>query len=211
MGKKYKVEIGRYSYKIEEGSPVVFIKEPKMDIGLLYHDRIYSLDHTVPDVRLLELPYNKNICFPVADEYVHSIWDYFSTIRNLVLPSAEDDKKRYKGQSLWDMDIDIDEYLKAIEKNEEFLDKIDKEQKDAGSILYRYLSFPVAADGKAMYQITQICGAVVKISSCKGLGDDYEYPEYGTEAVIPTEIAKRILDQRDEWAKIVEEKDKKNK
>ena len=197
MQKKYKIKVGRYGCELKEGTPVVFFHDDKTDLGILYQDKIYSLLHEpYHSDHLKAIPYAENICFGLEEAYVHSIWDYLSTIWHKISNVPVDLNKRYLGTSL--LDVDVNEWEDLISVNWDFLTQVDKGQKNAGEIIYRYLAFPYA-DGQAVYQIVQLCGTMVKICSCKGLGDDYEYPEHGAESVLPLETVKALLRRRDIW------------
>ena len=62
--------------------------------------------------------------------------------------------------------------------------------------------------GKVLLKVTGICGTMVKIVCCQGLGDDWEIPEYGDEAVILLSQALEIVGRRDKMADWMEKRRK---
>ncbi len=107
---------------------------------------------------------------------------------------------RYKPQKI-DYDVPTDEWLQIMKDNQKELDKIDKEAKEKGTLLYRYISEPVA-DGQAVYQITKVNKNTVKIEVCTGLGDDWQIPYWGQEATIERDYAEQKIQGKDNLAKI---------
>lgn len=142
-------------------------------------------------------------CFPVGESYVEGMWGYFSALWQLASGIKNELEKIYRGKSLQEEDPAAWAYKEK--ENQDFLEKVDQAQKEASELCYRYLDFPYA-DGKAVYQITGICGTMVKIVCCQGLGDDWEIPEYGDEAVILLSQALQIVGRRDKMADWIEQK-----
>lgn len=197
----YKIIIGGYCVKAEEGTPVVFKNGAWMDLGILKEGKIIYLNKA--DQRtVLNRPFHPMECFPVGESYVEGMWEYFSTLWQISTGIKKEPGKLYKGKSLLEADLAV--WDDKEKENRDFLENIDQVQKEAGEICYRYLDFPYA-DGKAIYQVTGICGTMVKIVCCRGLGDDWEIPEYRDEAVILLSQALQIVGGRDkiaDWMKI---------
>jgi len=90
----------------------------------------------------------------------------------------------------------VDEWLKQIDKNWETLMRVDKQARDNGQLLGRYIDHPFA-DGKAVYVIVQDNKDSVRIQVCTGLGDGWVLPAWGHESIIPRETALKFTQGRD--------------
>lgn len=192
--KEYKIIAGRYGFKVKEGTPVVFANGIALDLGMLKDGSIVYLNNKSTHEEVLKRPYNPLGCFPVGESYVEGMWGYFSMLWKLVSGSRSEQEKLYKGVPLEEKDIAV--WDAKVRENRDFLRKVDEEQKELGELLYRYLDFPYA-DGKAIYQVTEVCGTMVRITHCQGLGDDWKILEYGDEAVILQEQAAQIVSRRE--------------
>lgn len=96
---------------------------------------------------------------------------------------------------------------KAFERNSEAnmkqLREIDKQQKEKGDILYRYLSFPYA-DGFSLYQITGLNARTVNIKSVTGIGDDWQ--SLGEKATLDYANVMDNLNHRDHLDEIFKQR-----
>lgn len=90
----------------------------------------------------------------------------------------------------------VKEWFDREQRNISLIQKIDKEQKEKGETLYRFLFFPIA-DGKAIYQIIKINKKTVNISVCTEIGDDWIIPSLGSETKISKYIAEEEIKKRD--------------
>lgn len=99
---------------------------------------------------------------------------------------------------LLDFNGDIDEYLALIDKNFKAMQERDKEAKEKGTLIGRYISEPFA-DGSAYYEIIKVNKKTVKIRVIKEIGDDWVIPYWGEEASIDIEYAKNSVEGRDAW------------
>ncbi len=204
--KNYKIVIGGYCIKAKEGTPVVFKNGAWMDLGILKEGNVICLNNKTDQEEVLMKPFHPMECFPVGERYVEGMWDYFSTLWQLAAGIKKEPEKIYKGKPLQEADLAL---WDDIEKgNWNFLETVDRAQKESGELCYRYLDFPYA-DGKAIYQMTGICGTMAKIVRCQGLGDDWEIPEYGNEAVIPLSQALQVVGRRDKMGDWMEKKREK--
>lgn len=201
--KNYKILIGGYCVKAEEGTPMVFKNGKWLDLGILKEGTIIFLNNMEEKGKVLSRPFYSMACFPVGESYVEGMWDYFSTLWQLAAGIKREPKKLYQGKPLQEGEIAL--WDEKEKENHDFLEAVDREQKESGELCYRYLDFPYG-DGKAIYQVTGICGTMVKIVRCQGLGDDWEIPEYGDEAVILLSQALQIVGRRDKMTDWIEQK-----
>lgn len=84
-----------------------------------------------------------------------------------------------------------------MQENEALLLKIDREAKEKGQLLWRFIKEPVA-DGCAFYQIIKVNKRTVHIEVCEGLGDDYYIPYWGDRATIELSYAAHNVSRRDQ-------------
>ncbi len=142
----------------------------------------------------LSRPFYSMACFHVGESYVEGMWDYFSTLWQLAAGIKREPKKLYQGKPLQERELAL--WDEKGKENHDFREAVDREQKESGKLCYRYLDFPYG-DGKTIDQVTGICGTMAKIVRCRGLGDDWEIPEYGDEAVILLSQALQTVGRRD--------------
>lgn len=81
------------------------------------------------------------------------------------------------------------------------LERLDKEARDAGKTVGRFISEPVA-DGRAHYRILEVRGRQAFISVVTGLGDDWQVSFWGPEAWIDLAYAKQLLSYKDRMSDI---------
>jgi len=103
--------------------------------------------------------------------------------------------RKYKPVEL-DTELKGNGYINQINDNQKQLNEIDKEAKDKGELLGRYIDEPFA-DGKAIYQITKVGKKKVNIEVCTQLGDDWQIPYWGPEATIERSYAEGSVRRRD--------------
>ena len=94
--------------------------------------------------------------------------------------------------------FNIDEYLRIDQENLDLLEKIDKEAREKGEILHRYITEPYA-DGKAIYQIIKVNKKTVRIKVCLGIGDEWVLPMFGKECLVSKDYVEEVLKRRDFW------------
>ena len=94
--------------------------------------------------------------------------------------------------------FDLDKYLKIDQENMDLLEKIDKDAREKGQILYRYITEPYA-DGKAIYQIVKVNKKTVRIKVCLGIGDEWITPMFGEECLVSKDYVEEALKRRDFW------------
>ena len=95
----------------------------------------------------------------------------------------------------------VSEWTKSFDDNWNKLVAQDKEAKEKGEMLGRYITHPYA-DGCATYLITKINQKSVVIEVCVGLGDDWVLPAWGVKTSIPKKLAFSFLDRRDGLAEL---------
>ena len=91
--------------------------------------------------------------------------------------------------------------LLTKEEREELWLKIkqgDKEAREKGEILHRYITEPYA-DGKAIYQIIKVNKKTVRIKVCLGIGDEWVLPMFGEECLVDRNYIEESLKRRDFW------------
>ena len=94
--------------------------------------------------------------------------------------------------------FNLDEYLRIDQENLDLLEKIDKEAREKGEILHRYITEPYA-DGKAIYQIIKVNKKTVRIKVCLGIGDEWVLPMFGEECLVDRNYIEETLKRRDFW------------
>lgn len=94
--------------------------------------------------------------------------------------------------------FNLDEYLRIDQENLDLLEKIDKEAREKGEILHRYITEPYA-DGKAIYQIIKVNKKTVRIKVCLGIGDEWVLPMFGEECLVDRNYIEESLKRRDFW------------
>jgi len=88
------------------------------------------------------------------------------------------------------------DFLERIEKNWESLNKDDKEARANGQLVGRYIKEP-CADSYAVYRIVKENKKTVKIQAVSGIGDDWQIPYWGSQAVISKAYAQDSIAYRD--------------
>ena len=96
-------------------------------------------------------------------------------------------------------EVDWSKMDECMKRNQEQLDSIDREAKENGQLLHRYIQEPFA-DGFAVYQIIRVNKKTVRIRHCSGLGDDWMIPYWGEEATIDYHYAAEGVAHRDRIA-----------
>lgn len=89
------------------------------------------------------------------------------------------------------MDI-VDRWNKNFQK----LEKQDKEARDKGILVGRFIQESIA-DGYAYYQIVKENKATVKIQVVTDIGDDWSVPYWGKSTTIPKSYALKSLFLKD--------------
>lgn len=101
------------------------------------------------------------------------------------------------------------DFLERLEKNEALVKQIEEIQRQRGELLYRFLHFPVA-DGYAAYQIVKTNQKTVRLEWCPAAtGDSYQDIILGEASSFPLLKAKQMLDNKDHFAKMIEDNKKK--
>lgn len=95
----------------------------------------------------------------------------------------------------------FEKFMEADTKNQELLKKIDNEAKQKGEILHRILTFP-AGDGKAIYQVVDICDDVAVLKVCLNVGDEWIEPVLGEIGEMPLDRVTYLLQSRDKVNKM---------
>lgn len=89
--------------------------------------------------------------------------------------------------------FDVDEWLKVTEENEERIRELDKQAKEQGSILYRFLYEPVA-DGIGVYQIIKVNKKSCRVRYCSTNGfNEYQVRQWGKTATVPMQYVLNVL------------------
>lgn len=87
----------------------------------------------------------------------------------------------------------MDEWLKVTEENEERIRELDKQAKEQGSILYRFLYEPVA-DGIGVYQIIKVNKKSCRVRYCSTNGfNEYQVRQWGETATVPMQYVLNVL------------------
>jgi len=100
-----------------------------------------------------------------------------------------------------------DELVAKWDRNFANLSEADKEAKEKGQLVGRYLAEPYA-DGRAYYRVVKEGAKTVVIEVVTGIGDDWIIPYWGERAVIKKEYAIQSIARRDALDKIFEERRK---
>lgn len=95
----------------------------------------------------------------------------------------------------------VDEWSKQIDENWKTLMKADKQARDNGQLIGRYIDHPYA-DSKAIYIIVKENKTTVRIQVATGLGDDWVLPAWGAESTIPKDVALQFVNSRDNLDKL---------
>jgi hypothetical protein len=101
-----------------------------------------------------------------------------------------------------------DEYDKIRRENWKSLNDLDKQAKEAGQLVGRYIKHQIA-DGYAYYQIIKEHKKSVRIRLCEGLGDDYFIQAWGGESTISIDKALSFISNR-EWLENLGKKGESN-
>jgi len=112
---------------------------------------------------------------------------------------------KYKPKSI-DFTKNWEETSRLIDKNFEMLTACDREAKEKGKLVGRYIRHPYA-DGYAFYQVVKELRASVDIEVCAGLGDDWILPAWGRQCRITKDKALEFITQRDKLEEIFRNKD----
>lgn len=92
--------------------------------------------------------------------------------------------------------FDVNEWPQMTEENEERIRELDKQAKEQGSILYRFLYEPVA-DGIGIYQIIKVNKKTCRIKYCSTDGyNEYQVRQWGETATIPMQYVLAALERR---------------
>lgn len=91
---------------------------------------------------------------------------------------------------------DISRILEIHKENFDLLMNIDKQAKEKGELLGRFVAVPIA-DGRAYYQIVKENKNTVKIKLVENIGDDYMVDYWGCEATIDKDYAADNVEYRD--------------
>jgi hypothetical protein len=110
--------------------------------------------------------------------------------------------RKYKPEKInWD-NRDQDR-LQVWKDNMEQLMEIDRESKEAGTLLYRYIQEPYA-DSYAYYQITKVGTRKVTIEVVTEIGDDWSIPYWGDKTSIDKQYAEDSIAWRDNLTRLME-------
>ena len=87
---------------------------------------------------------------------------------------------------------DWKDLMKLWDDNWKLLMEIDKNQKEKGELLWRYIDFGVA-DGKAIYQITKVNKNTCVVELCLDFPDGYSYEMLGAG---PTSVDRAFVEKK---------------
>jgi len=96
-------------------------------------------------------------------------------------------------------------FLEDYDRNWNNLKEQDKQAKESGVIVGRYIQHQYA-DGHAIYTIVKENKNSVRIEHCALGGDDWVLPAWGYKATIDKNLALTNLNQRDRLAEIFSRK-----
>ena len=97
--------------------------------------------------------------------------------------------------------MDYKDILAEHDKNFAAMEARDKAAKEAGTMVGRYINYPVA-DGYAYYEIVKVNLRTVVVVCLTGLGDDWVLDLWGAKARIGRLYAETHLARRDAWAEL---------
>ena len=104
-----------------------------------------------------------------------------------------------------DWDKPFAENENAMESNWKQIIECDKKAKEAGTLLGRYFSEPVA-DGNAIYIITKVNKRTCVLEWCEYIGDDWQSRWIGEQGTVPLDIVLESINYRDTWLEMVTKK-----
>ena len=121
-------------------------------------------------------------------------------IREMILPEEDYNRVRNKQYDNLDNVKNWDDYYIKLKENLALLEKISLGCKERGWLAGQYFEVPVG-DGVVMYQIVTVTSSKAKVVLCEGqISDGYISPEFGRQAVISLDEAKKMV-KRTEWAR----------
>lgn len=100
------------------------------------------------------------------------------------------------------------DFLKRIDLNLANIDVIDKEAKNKGQYLHRFVYEPYA-DGHAVYQIIKENKKTFRIRVCQGVGDDWVLPYWGNETLVDKDYILSNINRRDFLDELIANRTKK--
>ncbi|WP_121616692.1 hypothetical protein [Virgibacillus halodenitrificans] len=104
--------------------------------------------------------------------------------------------------------MDTQKTLDRWESNFQKVVKTDKQSKEQGKLVGRFIREPFA-DNYAFYRIIRENNKSVRIKLVTDIGDDYCIPYWGEETTIDKDYALKNIGQRDFWNELVEKNKKK--
>jgi len=96
---------------------------------------------------------------------------------------------------------DVREWLKQADKNFEALQEQDRQAKEAGILVGRFIQEQFA-DGYAYYVVTKENKKMVRINAVSGMGDDWRIPYWGEETNIEKSYLLDSISRREDLAKL---------